>query len=221
MALTLTEELALLAFDEASGRPYNQSGSALPPAMAATLVLDLRNAAAVTLDDELRVHTTGRAPGEPLLAAPFASIDGDREARPLRSWVLRPTHLVKGLPLVVYDRLVERGVLADEKHRRLFRLQRYAEIGGREHAALVATLAAVLDGTDPGSGDDLVLLAILPPARLTTAIFPDRDRQATEQRIKELTAADDAAADTARLVARAVAGEVAAAVVAGVAAGAV
>jgi hypothetical protein len=221
VALTLTEELALLAFDVASGRPYQRSGSALPPAMAATLVLDLQTVGAVTLDDELRVHTTGRAPTDPLLAAPFAAIDGEAEARSLRTWVLRPTHLRKGLPLVVYDRLVERGVLADEDHRRLFRLQRYAEIGGREHADLVATLGAVLDGADPGTGDELVLLAVLPPARLTSAVFPARDRRATEQRIGDLLAGDDVASDTARLVVRAVAGEVAAAVVAGVAAGAV
>lgn len=218
MAVTLSEDLALLALDHETGLPYDRAGTALPHALAATLILDLQAAGAVGLGDDEDVIATGTAPDDPLLAAAWTSIDGDRKARPLRDWVTRPTRLVKGLPRAVYEHLTDRGVLAHDGHTTVFHRDRYRELDERPGGDLVASLAAVLDGDREPDADELLLLALLRPCRLTSAVFPERDRRDTESRIKALLADDDRANDVATRVARAAAAEVAVVAAAGAAA---
>ena len=181
-------------------------------------MLDLEAAGAVELGDGEHVVATAAQPPDPVLAGAWQAIADNGTPRTLRAWMLRPTLLVKGLPHVVYDRLVERGVLSSDGKTRIFRRDRYEEIDQRSHQELVASLGEVLDGGHVATGDELLLLAMLPVCRLTSAVFPDRDRRATESRIKELLADDADAGDVAANVARAAAGDVAAAVAAGVAA---
>jgi len=218
MAITLTGDLALLALDQSKGRPYDRAGTALPHALAATLILDLQAAGAVELGGDEEVSATATAPDDPLLGEAWRSIDDDRKVRRLRDWVTKPTRLAKGLPRAVYEQLTEQGVLVHDGHTAVFHHDRYRELDERTGGDLVAWLAAVLDGDRAAGADDLLLLALLPPCRLTSAVFPDRDRRDTEKRIKALLADDDQASDIAMRVARAAAAEVAVVAAAGAAA---
>lgn len=214
MAISLTDDLALLAFDHDKGLPFERAGSALPHALGATLVFDLVALGAVEVRDDDHVAAIGSAPDEPLLAEAWHSIEGDRKVRKLGDWVAKPTRLVKHLPRVVYDDLSDRGVLAHDGTTAVFRRERYRELDTRPGRDLVAALGAVLDGERDPTADEVLLLALVPVCRLTSAVFPDRDHGATDHRIKALLATDPRADDVAARVARAVAAGAAAAVVA-------
>lgn len=216
--IPLTSDLAQLAFDDATGVPRAAAGSALPHALAATLVLDLVAAGSVELGEGLEVVATPTAPDDPLLRSAWDSITADTKVRSLRDWVAKPTRLVKPLPGRVYDHLVELGVLADDGRTRVFRRERYREVDPAVEQDLVATLGAVLDGDRAATGGEVLLLALLPVCRLTRDALPGRDRTATERRIDELVREDGAGAAVDQAVTRAVARSVAAAVAAGVAA---
>lgn len=216
--IPLTSDLAQLAFDEAKGLPFDAAGSALPHALAATLVLDLVAVGAVELGEDLEVVATATAPDDALLREAWSSITADEEVRHLRDWATRSTRLVKPLPGKVYDHLVEQGVLADDGRTRVFRRQRYREVDSDVERDLVASLGAVLDGDRAATADEVLLLALLPVCRLTRDALPGRDRTATERRIEELVREDVDGAAVERAVTRSVARSVAAAVAAGVAA---
>jgi hypothetical protein len=213
MALTISEDLALLAFDEHKGRFYDRVRTALPHALAGTLVVDLVDAEAVELHgDKLTVTTVGSAPDDPLLHPAWQAVADARAPKPLRTWISRPTHLLAGLPDPVYQRLVERGLLEDEGRSTLFRRHRYHEVDGREGRDLLAAFEHILDGEREPTGDELVLLALLPVCRLTSAVLPERDRRATERRIDDLLSVSEAGLPEGARVARVTAADVAAAV---------
>lgn len=215
MAISITDDLALLAFDEDKGVPPGHAMAALPHALGATLVFDLQAAGAVDVGEDDLVTVTGAAPNDPVLAEAWQSIRDDAKVRRLRDWIEKPTRLVKGLPNAVYDSLASRGVLEHDGKHRVLRRDRYRELDERVSHDLVAELVAVLDGERAPDGDELLLLALLPVCRLTADVFPDRDHRATEHRIDELLADDGQAADVATRVARSAAAGVAAAVIAG------
>ncbi len=213
--ILLSEELALLAFDEDRGVTYDRAGSALPHALGATLILDLQTAGCVELGEDTEVVAVGSAPADPLLAEAWHAIQDDSRVRKFRAWVDKPTRLVKHLPTPVYEHLAERGVLDHTGKSAILRRDRYRELDERPGQDLIGGLASVLDGERDPTPDEVLLLALVPVARLTTAVFPDRDRRTTEARIEALVAGDDEAGDIARRVARAAAAGVAAAAVAG------
>lgn len=220
MALTLTDSLALLAFNPDKGHYYDHAGSALAHGLGATLVLDLQDAGAVELtsDDARKVAVVGEAPDDPMLAEAFAAIAGAGHPKRLADWVVRPTHLVKHLIHTVYDHLAAQGVLVAEGKSAVLRRDQYTvadEAPGRD---LVAGLVAVLDGSAQPDEGRLVLLGLLPECRLIGDVFPDRDRHETAKRIKALLHDDPEAADSALQVARAVAAQTAAVVAGAVAA---
>jgi hypothetical protein len=187
--------------------------TALPHAIAATLILDLVAAGSVELGVGGEVVAVGTAPDDPLLAEAWTSIDADSKVRHLRDWVAKSTRLVAHLPTPVYEHLTERGVLEHDGTRTLLHHDRYRELDGRTEADLKASLAAALDGTRPPTGDDLVLLGVLPAMRMTPTVFADRDHRATDARIKELLAEGDGVADQISVgVSRSVAAVVAGAV---------
>lgn len=216
MPISVTEQFALLALDQARGKPYDRAGTALPHALAATLLVDLESAGAIDTATGDRVTAGAAAPDDPLLEEAWRSISEDRKPRRPRDWIAKPSRLVKGLPTTVYERLVAREVLRVDGHSAVLHRDRFAALDEHAEDDLVGALAAVLEGEREPSDGDLLLLALLPVSRLTSAVFPDRDRKATERRIDELVGAP--VAGTASAVARSVAGEVAVVVAAGAAA---
>jgi hypothetical protein len=218
--ILLTEELALLVFDDDRGLPDALVHTALPHALAATLILDLVAAGDAELGEGGEVAAIGSGPADPLLREAWTSIRSDTKVRHLRDWVSKSTRLVAHLPTPVYEHLTAGGVLEHDGTKTLFHHDRYRELDGRLGADLAASLGEALDGTRPATGDDVVLLGVLRSMRMVPKLFPGRDHHATDARIKALLADDGGAADVAVGVSRAVAAVVAGAVGAAVVGGA-
>jgi hypothetical protein len=173
-ALTLAEEIVLLALDDETGRPVGRSGMAPDRALAGALLMELALAGRVDTDrDHLMVvdsTPTGDAPLDAALArltAPGAPADA-RGAIPL---------LARDAPAaraVILDRLVARNILRRVEDRLLWILpdRRYPKPAGRAEATEArARLRALLLEEDIPSPHDALLLGLVRAAGLLPLIL--------------------------------------------------
>lgn len=194
--LTLAEELALLAYDDESGKQVG--GMYVPYGLSGALLAELALLDRVELTDK-RVTVTDPSPtGDALLDGALRRIADQPGRRPVR-WV---DVLRKGLERAVLDRLVASGHLRREEGRTLLvvPVTRYpAGAGAAERDAR----RRLSDAVRPGSAPDqrTVALALLAHAcRMDAQAFPGVDRKALRRRLDELAAGDWAAQATRRAV---------------------
>lgn len=186
--LTLAEELALLALDDATGAPLPATAGRLVPALGAAVLAELGlRGRLVQRGTELVVARSGPT-GEPLLDDVLDELA--RRAGPLDAHVW--AGVCGGLAGErVLDALVARGILAREPGRVLFVIpvtRRPArdpapERALRERLAAVARAPAAPEG--PDRARSVALLLLLGRAGALEAVFPDadaRDRAAARAR---------------------------------------
>lgn len=186
-ALTLTEELLLVAFDDAKGIDRTDSGVAY--GLAGALLAEL------TLEGHLREDADGKLtpasperPADPLLAAAFDAVAGSSRARSAGAWVRKLPSELSPLPKTVAKRLSERGVLDEERSRLLGRVSRtrYPQADPEPERALRARLEEVLlEGRAPTAREAL-LAALLRPYRLIGRVVGKERRRDAERRAKEI-----------------------------------
>jgi hypothetical protein len=194
--LTLAEELALLAYDDDSGKQVG--GMFVQYGLGGALLAELALLRRVELSDN-RVAVTDPSPtGDALLDGALNRIAGHPGRRASR-WV---DLLRKGVEHAVLDRLVESGHLRREEGRALLvvPVTRYPAGAG---TAEQETRRRLADAVRPGSSPDqrTVALALLAHAcRMDAQAFPGVDNKALRSRLDELAAGDWAAQATKRAV---------------------
>ncbi|HEX6443720.1 MAG TPA: GPP34 family phosphoprotein [Streptosporangiales bacterium] len=194
--LTLAEELALLAYDDESGKQVG--GMFVPYGLGGALLAELALLHRIDLAEN-RVTVTDPSPtGDALLDGALNRIAANPGRRASR-WV---DLLRKGAERAVLDRLVGSGHLRREEGRALLvvPVTRYPAAGGTAERDVRRRLA---DAVRPGSSPDqrTVALALLAHAcRMDAQAFPGVDRKALRSRLDELAAGDWAAQATRRAV---------------------
>lgn len=173
-ALTLAEEIVLLALDDESGRPVGRAGMAPDRALAGALLMELALAGRVDTDqDRLWVVDTTPMGDAALdaalarLAAPGAPGDA-RGAIPL---LARDAPAARGS---ILGRLVQRGILRRVEDRLLWLLpdRRYPKPAGRaEVTEARARLRALLLEEAIPSPHDALLLGLVRAAGLLPLIL--------------------------------------------------
>lgn len=194
--LTLAEELALLAYDDESGKQVG--GMFVPYGLGGALLAELALLRRIELTDD-RVAVTDPSPtGDALLDDALRRIAAHPGRRPAR-WV---DVLRKGVEHTVLDRLVASGHLRREEGRVLLvvPVTRYpAGAGSAQQDARRRLADAVREGTTPDQRT--VALALLAHAcRMDAQAFPGVDKLVLRRRLDELAAGDWAARATRRAV---------------------
>lgn len=194
--LTLAEELALLAYDDESGKQVG--GMFVPYGLGGALLAELALLRRIELTDKSVAVTDPSPTGDALLDDALRRIADHPGRRPAR-WV---DALRKGLERAVLDRLVASGYLRREEGRALLvvPVTRYpAGAGTAERDARRRLSEAVRPGSTPDQRT--VALALLAHAcRMDAQAFPGVDKKTLRRRLDELAAGDWAAQATRRAV---------------------
>ncbi|WP_431984066.1 GOLPH3/VPS74 family protein [Streptomyces qinglanensis] len=186
MAVTLGEEVALLALDDHSGAAKNRSAAGW--AVAGGVLLDLTLAGRVAVVDE-RLTVTDPAPtGEALLDGRLAKIAewAERDAKAkVGDWLGKDQ--AKALEAAV-ENLCARGVVTEHKHRTLgiFTTRRYPEVDGTAERELRHRLEDVVRyGAEPDERTT-GLIALLHAAGLHAVAFPGVARKQVAPRMEAI-----------------------------------
>lgn len=222
MARLLAEDLVLLCWNDDKGRPYATCSAGFGTGVAGALLLEAIAEGVLAVDDDDRVHPTGTAPADPLLAAVVADTERARKPKRVKDLV---RHLDNRKRTdAVLDRLVASGTLRHDARRvlGLFPVTRRPTGDTRAANAIRGQVRDLLVGRRrPGDGDSrAVLLAKL--ARSTGALdvlVERRQRREAKQRADGFDVGSDVPEAVAKAIAQAQVAVMAAVAAGGAAAG--
>ena len=183
-ALTLAEQLLLLALDDEKGVDTTGFGAELDTGLAGAVLLDLAAAGCVHEDRGRLVAVDCSPPDGPLAADALAAIRVSSERWSAKDWVSRAPRELERLRERVAEGLVSRGILEEQRKRRfgLVRATRYPVRNPEPERGLRAALAQVLLGEREPERREAMLIALLPPYDLVEELVPKgRRREATER----------------------------------------
>ncbi len=222
-ALTLPQEVLLLALDERSGEVRWRSQSRLTYALAGAILAELALRVRIATPDKHTSVLDSEPTGDAVLDAALARIAAERKPRELKHWAGKIA-TTRGLKQQVARQLTAAGVLREENRKFLAIIPdtRFIESNPAPEAALRERLRAAVAPTAAPDERTVLLLMLMRIASLTSAVFPDKqERTAAERRAKELaaTVSGSAAAEAARKAAEEVEAALSIAVIAATAAG--
>ena len=186
MELILAEQLLLLILDDDKGSDRANWGG--DPGLAGAILLDLTRLGALQEADGKLAATPGAQPGHPLLDAAHAAIAASGKARDAKGWVGRLPKELKPFKERVAERLVEQGVLGEERKKLLglFPTTRFPEADPGPERELRERLRAVLLGQREPTAAEAMLVALLVPYDLAGRLVDREDRKEARRRAKEL-----------------------------------
>jgi hypothetical protein len=191
--LLLAEELLLLVLDDEKGNDKTMSADT---GLAGALLLEL--AAGGWLEDAggklvVTASPPAGAPPADVLADALAVIEASDKPRKAGHWVSKLPSELKPIKGRVAERLVERGVLSERRHKvlGLFGVDRWPEADPVPEQKLRQRLRAELTGAAELSERTALLAALLRAMDLVSKVVAKDERKAANRRAKEI--ADDPA----------------------------
>jgi hypothetical protein len=193
MQLILAEQLLLLFLDDEKGSDSASWGG--DSGLAGAILLDLTAQGALSDDDGDLVAVPGASPAHPLLAAAHGAIQASGRRRDAKGWVGRLPKELEPLREHVARRLVEHGVLTEERRKLLglFPSTRFPQADPGPERELRERLRAVLLSERRPTQQDAMLISLLIPYDLVKRLVP-RDRRKDAQRRAKAVAEGGAAA---------------------------
>jgi hypothetical protein len=190
--MTLAEELLLIALDDESGADTANWGGGVEAGLAGAILLELAAAGCLEHADGKLVATACEAPADPLAADALDMIRADDRQRTAKGWIGRLPKGLKPLRERTADGLVQRGVLEEERRRRLglFETTRYPERDPEVERRLRARLAEVLvEGREP-TAHEAMLVSLLHAYDLVKRVVPKDARRDARRRAKAIAEGD-------------------------------
>ncbi|MGG5887026.1 GOLPH3/VPS74 family protein [Falsiroseomonas sp. HC035] len=173
-ALTLAEEIVLLALDDESGRPVGRTGMAPDRALAGALLMQLALSGRVDTDRDHLMVVDPTPTGDPTLDAALARLAAPGAPADARGAIPLLARDAPEARAVILERLVARGILRRVEDRLLWILpdRRYPKPAGRPEATEArARLRALLLEEDIPSPHDALLLGLVRAAGLLPLIL--------------------------------------------------
>lgn len=187
--LLLAEELLLLVLDDDKGHDKTKGADG---GLAGALLLDL--AAAQWLDeaDGKLVLATMPPAGQvsaAVLADALAVIQADAKPRAAKHWVRKLPGALKPIKGRVADRLVERGVLSEERRKVLGLVPRvrYLQVDPEPERMLRERLRSELTGAAEVSAHTALLVPLLRTYDLVGKIVAKDERKEANRRARDIT----------------------------------
>lgn len=196
MTLLLAEELALLAYDDETGKsPVNRF---LPYGLGGALLAELALRERVALDGKRVTVADPTGTGDQLLDDALQRIAGSSWHHP-RWWVDR---LRRGAQEAVLHRLVAAGLLREESGRMLlvFPTTVYPSGDPRPEQEARRRLRAAVVGGRPADARTVALAVLMHACELDRQVFPDVPRRELRDTMKRLTAGDWAGKATVQAI---------------------
>ena len=182
-ALTLAEEIVLLALDDETGRPVGRGGMAPDRALAGALLMQLALAGRVDTDRNRLILVDATPLGDAALDAALARLAAPGAPADARGAIPLLARDAPAARAAILDRLVARGILRRVEDRGLWILpdRRHPKAPGRpevtEARARLRTL--LLEGEIPAPHDAL-LLGLARAAGLLPLIFTEAELEAVQ-----------------------------------------
>jgi Golgi phosphoprotein 3 len=190
--LTLAEALLLVALDDEKGADTANWGGGVEAGLAGALLLDVVAAGCLESDDGKLVAAGCDPPADPLAREALEVVRGDEQRRDAKAWLGRLRKALDPLRERVADRLVERGVLEEERRKRLglFETVRYPERDPEPERRLRAAMTEVLvSGREP-TAYEAMLASLLHAYDLVKRVVPKDDRREAGRRAKQIAEGD-------------------------------
>jgi len=187
-ALTLAEELLLVALDDQRGTLLPMRPYAMEVASAAALVMDLSLLGRIDSDERSLTVTSATATGSPLLDDVLTRIAADPGPHSTATWLQRLATL-PDLQERIIGSLVQRGVLQSVEKRLLwvFKTRVYPPTSGLEEREVLSRIMTLLNNDEIPDARDALLVGLLSATKLLDELLsrPERHRLAT--RISQIT----------------------------------
>lgn len=200
--LTVAEQLLLVALDDEKGADTANWGGGVEAGLAGAILLELSAAGCLTAEGDKLIPADGDAPADPLARTALDAIRAEAKPRDAKTWIGRLQKELKPLREQVAQRLVERGVLGEERRRRLglFETTRYPERDPEPEARLRTAMREVLvTGREP-TAREVMLASLLHANDLVKRVVPKEDRRAAGKRAKAIAEGDAIGAAVGRTV---------------------
>ncbi|EXG79627.1 GOLPH3/VPS74 family protein [Cryptosporangium arvum] len=189
--LPLPDELLLLAFDDAAGKPL-VSTTTLDLGLAGAVLVELALAGRIAVEGK-KVRVVDPSPvDDPVAEAALDRIRASGKERDPRTWL---TPLTKGLRNRILDRLVETGVVEREESRvlGLFRTVRYPALNPAPETAAHGRLDAAIRHNDLSGRHTAALASLVHAIDLGPKLFPDLPAKEVKARLTQISEGDWAA----------------------------
>ncbi len=189
MKLSIPEELLLLMLDDETGRLHDSAGPGGDLALAGAVLAELSLAGRIDSDPH-RLWVADRTPtGDALLDAALARIAAEVAPRHSRHWIGMFGADAEELREALFRRLVEKGVLREEKGRFLwvFPERRYPAVSGREEREVKARILGVLFDDDIPDAHDALLIGLCRAANLFGSILAPAELERAQPRIAQVS----------------------------------
>lgn len=192
--MILAEQLLLLFLDDEKGSEQATLGA--DPGLAGALLLDLTRLDALDEQDGELVAVDGAALGHPVLTDAHRAIADDEQRRDAKGWVGRLPTALKPMKERIAGRLVEQGVLTEERRKvlGLFKTTRFPEANPGPERELRERLRAILTSERQPTPEDAMLIGLLRPYDLPQRLVPKDRRKDAKARAEEVAEGGTAAA---------------------------
>jgi golgi phosphoprotein 3 len=200
--MTLAEELLLVALDDEEGHDTANWGSGIEAGLAGAILLELALAGHLAPEDGKLVAANGDPPRDPLGAEALDLVRAEEKPRDAGTWIGRIKKELDPLRGRVAERLVERGVLAEEhgKFLGMFRSTSYPERDPEPERRLRAQLADVLvTGREPTAHESM-LVSLLHANDLVKRVVPKEERKEARGRAKDIANGEHVGAAVRRVM---------------------
>jgi Golgi phosphoprotein 3 len=187
-ALTLAEELLLVALDDQRGTLLPMRPYAMEVASAAALVMDLSLLGRIDTDERSLTLISASATGNALLDDVLARIAADPGRHSTATWLQRIATL-PGLQERIIDSLVHRGVLKSVEKRLLwvFKTRVYPPTSGLEEREVLSRIMTLLNNDEIPDPHDALLVGLLSATKLLDELLSRPERHRLAPRISQLT----------------------------------
>jgi len=186
--LSLPDELLLLAYDDAAGKPLIATVT-LDLGLAGALLAELALAGRVTVENKKLVVLDPSPVDDPITEAALDRLRAATKPRRPQDW-LGP--LAKGVRAKILDRLVETGVVEREESRMLglFRVVRYPALNPAPETAAHGRLDAAVRHGDISGRHTAALASLVRAVDLGSKLFPDLPANDVKARLDEIAAGE-------------------------------
>jgi golgi phosphoprotein 3 len=193
MALTYSEQILLLAWDEQAGTLRALPELAIRYALAGAVLLELALAGRIDMDPE-RLHLVDAQPtGDPLLDDILRRMGATGEDRQgTADWLNTLAWQTPDLQQLTLQRLVDKGVLRIEDQRILwvFTSHHYQVADDRGLRGLRLRLQTLIDSDEIPDPDEAVLVALVDAFGLFDELFSPDELTRRRPRIEAITRLD-------------------------------
>jgi hypothetical protein len=189
---TLAEEVLLLAHDEVRGRFVEAPALTMDTALAGAVLMELAMLNRIDTDPDRLILVDPTPTGEPVLDGILARIAAEPIPCGTAEWVSRLREEAPAIRAAALARLVERGILREEKGRFLwvFGTRRYPLVDGTEQREVKHRIAHLLLSDDIPDPRDAMLVGLADACGLLERVFSEEELRRSRGRIKQIVQLD-------------------------------